>query len=242
MYKYYSGDMHLWYFVTMPLILILLFVLIIMSPQWWVQRVIKRYQKPLDTIPGTGGELATHLLKQLKIEDVEVSVSEIGDHYDPKARKIGLSEANYSGKSLAAVAIAAHEVGHCIQHQQKMSSFVWRERMVKLAITSEKLGVMSLMAVPFVGGILRIPHPVVALLVIGFGSMVIGVIVHLVTLPVEFDASFNKALPLLTEGQYIDQKQTQAVRKILKAAAMTYVAATLASMLNIWRWIAIIKR
>jgi len=72
--------------------------------------------------------------------------------------------------------------------------------------------------------------------------MVIGVIVHLVTLPVEFDASFNKALPILTKGQYIDQKQTQAVRKILKAAAMTYVAATLASMLNIWRWIAIIKR
>jgi len=213
-----------------------------MSPQWWVQRVIKHYQKPLDTIPGTGGELASHLLEQLKIKDIEVSVSEIGDHYDPVKRKIGLSEANYSGKSLAAVAIAAHEVGHCIQHHQRMPSFVWRERLVKFAITSEKLGVMSLMAVPFVGGILRIPHPVIALLTIGFGSLIIGVIVHLVTLPVELDASFKKALPILIKGQYIDQNQTLAVRKILRAAAMTYVAATLASMLNIWRWIAIIKR
>ncbi len=226
----------------MPLLLVLLLILIILSPQWWVRWIISHHQKPLESIPGTGAELANHLLKQLKIDDVEVTISEMGDHYDPSTRKIGLSEANYSGKSLAAVAIAAHEVGHVIQHKQQMPLFNWRGRLVKLAIGSEKVGVMALMAIPLVGGLLRIPHPMIALLAIGVGSLLIGVIVHLVTLPVEFDASFNKALPILVKGQYIKQSEVKTVRRILRAAAMTYVAATLASILNIWRWLAILKR
>lgn len=72
--------------------------------------------------------------------------------------------------------------------------------------------------------------------------MLNGIIVQLITIPVELDASFNKALPLLVKGQYIDSKDEAAVRQILTAAAMTYVAATLASILNIGRWLAILKR
>ena len=91
----------------MPIILLLILVLIILGPQWWVKWIINQHQKDLDRIPGTGGELAVHLLKQLKITDVEVESTEQGDHYDPTAMKVRLSEANYSGRSLAAVAIAA---------------------------------------------------------------------------------------------------------------------------------------
>ncbi|MBL4571212.1 MAG: zinc metallopeptidase [Alcanivorax sp.] len=182
------------------------------------------------------------MLKQLKINDVEVEVSELGDHYDPQAMKVRLSEANFSGNSLAAVAIAAHEVGHAIQHKQQMPLFTWRGRLVMLAIGTEKLGVMALMAIPLVGSLLRIPHPMIGLLAVGIGSLLVGVIVQLITLPVETDASFNKALPLLIKGQYIDKKDEKAVRQILRAAAMTYVAATLASILNVWRWLAILRR
>jgi len=226
----------------MPLLLLLLLVLFIMGPQWWVKWVINRHQNNLDSIPGTGGELAEHLLKKFEISDVNVEVSEIGDHYDPAKMKIALNETNYSGRSLAAVAIAAHELGHAIQHKQQMPLFNLRGRLVKLAIGSEKIGVMALMAVPFIGGVFRIPHPVLALLAIGVGSLLIGVIVHLITLPVEWDASFNKALPILIKGQYIQPDEVNAVKQILTAAAMTYVAATLASILNIWRWLAILKR
>jgi len=226
----------------MPLLLLLLLMLFILAPQWWVKRVIEQHQKPKENIPGTGGELAIHLLQQFKLSDIGVEISDQGDHYNPATRVIGLSEANYSGRSLAAVAIAAHEVGHAIQHQQQMPIFNWRSRLVKFAIGSEKVGVMALMAVPLVGGLLRIPHPMIALLIIGVGSLMIGVIVHLITLPVEWDASFNKALPILVKGQYIQQQDEQAVRQILTAAAMTYVAVTLASILNIWRWLAILKR
>ena len=226
----------------MPLLLLLLLMIFILGPQWWVKWVIGRHQKELDSIPGTGGELAIHLLEKLQISEVKVELTEAGDHYDPSSRKVGLSEANFSGRSLAAVAIAAHEVGHAIQHKQNMPTFKWRGRLVKLAIGSEKVGVMALMAVPLVGGLLRIPHPMIALLTIGIGSLLVGVIVHMITLPVEWDASFNKALPLLIKGQYIQPEQEAAVRQILTAAAMTYVAATLASILNIWRWLAILRR
>mgnify|MGYP002634221145 CR=1 FL=1 len=226
----------------MPLLLILLLIIFILGPQWWVKWVIRRYQIPKDNIPGTGGELALHLLQQLKITDIKVEISELGDHYNPGTGVIGLSEANYSGRSLAAVAIAAHEVGHAIQHKQQMPIFKWRSRLVSIAIGSEKVGVIALMAVPLVGGLLRIPHPMLALLFIGIGSLLIGVIVHMITLPVEWDASFNKALPILIKGEYIQANEVAAVKQILTAAAMTYVAATLASILNIWRWLAILRR
>jgi Zn-dependent membrane protease YugP len=76
----------------------------------------------------------------------------------------------------------------------------------------------------------------------GIASMGVATIVHFVTLPVEYDASFNKALPILIKGNYIDEKDRPAARRILKAAALTYVAASLASLLNLWRWIAILRR
>jgi len=226
----------------MALLLLVIVILIILGPQWWIKWIISHNQLDLERIPGTGAELAKHLLEQFKIDDVVVESTENGDHYDPSRKVVALSASNFNGRSLSAVAIAAHEVGHAIQHKQAMKLFQWRGRLVQIAIGSEKLGVMALMAIPFVGTILRIPHPVIALLIIGIGSLLIGVIVHLVTLPVEWDASFNKALPILIKGEYICEEDTLIVKKLLTAAALTYVAATLASILNMWRWLAILKR
>jgi Zn-dependent membrane protease YugP len=225
----------------MIIFIILLFIVLILGPNWWVKRTINKHQIDLDYIPGTGAELAEHLLNKLQIENITVELTEAGDHYDPVNRKIGLTEQIYSGRSLAAVAIAAHEVGHAIQHRQQMPLFNWRGRLVTLAVVSEKLGVMALMAAPIIGGLVRIPHPVVALTAIGVGSLLVGVIVHLITLPVEWDASFNKALPILTKGEYVNSSDEKVIRQILTAAAMTYVAATLASILNIWRWLAVLR-
>ena len=225
----------------MPLLFLLL-LLVILGPQLWVRWVINRHQKHLDSIPGTGGELAKHLLEKLQISDISVEQSDQGDHYDPMSGKVGLTENNYSGRSLAAIAIAAHEVGHAIQHKQMMPLFIWRGRLVKFAIGTEKVGIMALMAAPFVAGLFLIPHPMIALLAIGIGSLVVGVLVQISTLPVEWDASFNKALPILIKGQYIQEHQIPAVRQILTAAALTYVAATLMSILNIRRWLLILRR
>ena len=97
------------------------------------------------------------------------------------------------------------------------------------------------MIMPVVTALTRAPALGGVLFIIGIGSMFLATLVHLVTLPVEIDASFNKALPILESG-YVDAEDMPKVRRILRAAALTYLAGSLASLLNLWRWIAILKR
>ena len=227
----------------MHFILIIILVLIaVFGPQWWAKYTFRRYAKPLDSLQGTGGELARHLLDRFDMQDVKVERTEPNsDHYDPNDRVVRLSPNNFDDKSLTAVAVAAHEVGHAIQHHKKEPLLAWRSRLVIFANASQKLGVAALMIMPIITAITRAPALGAFLFIVGVGSMFVATLVHLVTLPVETDASFNKALPILESG-YIDQQDIPKVRRILRAAALTYLAGALASLLNLWRWIAILKR
>jgi hypothetical protein len=224
------------------LILLLLVVALIFGPQWWAQYTFRRYSKPRNDIPGSGGELARHLLKRMAITAVGVEQTEKGDHYDPLTRTVRLSAANFSAHSLTALAVAAHEVGHAIQHHREERLLATRTRLITLAQWGQKAGAMLMFAIPLVTLLTRMPHSGLLLFVLGFASMGLATLVHLVTLPVEWDASFNKALPLLRSGNYIDQRDEQAVRQILRAAALTYVAASLASLLNLARWLTFLRR
>lgn len=224
------------------ILLILLVLAVVFGPQRWAQYTFKRYSKPLERIPGTGGELAVHLLQRFKMDEVKVEKSERqGDHYDPARKVVCLSLANHDDRSLTAVAVAAHEVGHAIQHHRGEAKLAWRSRLAVLAMVVQKIGAAAMMAMPLVMVISRAPVLGLLMTVIGIGSMFLATIVHLVTLPVEIDASFGKALPLLIEGDYIQPQDIPAVRRILRAAALTYVAASLASMLNLWRWFRILR-
>jgi len=123
------------------LLIILLLLVLIFGPQWWAQYTFRRYADVLEWIPGNGGELARHLLDQFSMTDVAVEKTEKGgDHYDPEDRVVRLSPDNYDHKSLTAVAVAAHEVGHAIQHQRKEAKFALRHRLVKVAQTTQQLG------------------------------------------------------------------------------------------------------
>ncbi len=224
------------------LILLTLLVGAIFGPQWWASYTFRRYNKPRDDIPGTGGELARHLLKRMQIDQVVVEQTDKGDHYDPESHMVRLSADNFNGRSLTAIAVAAHEVGHAIQHHKKESLLATRTRLITLAHWGEKVGAALMFAIPVVTLITRVPHSGLLFFLLGFASMGMATLVHLVTLPVEWDASFNKALPLLKSGHYIDDRDERAVRQILRAAALTYVAASLASLLNLARWITFLRR
>ncbi len=231
----------------MHIILILIFVLLlgalIYGPGLWVQRVMKKYSTPNDLFPGSGGELAEHLLARLNITQVKVEETRPGqDHYDPVSQMVRLSPDNYSGKSLTAITIAAHEVGHAIQHASGDRWFGLRHRLVKVAQVAEKLGSVAIMAMPVLALATRSPALGGVMLLAGIGSMLVATLVHLVTLPVEWDASFGRALPLLTHGEYLAPSQAVHAKKILRAAAFTYVAGSLASLLNLYRWLAILRR
>jgi Zn-dependent membrane protease YugP len=224
------------------LILILVLILLVFGPQWWAHYTFRRYAKPVPRIPGSGAELARHLLDRLEMQSVGVEKTEAGnDHYDPQSRTVRLSPQNHDQNSLTAVAVAAHEVGHAIQHQHGEALLNLRTRLVYLAAAAQKFGAAALVIMPIAAVLTRAPSAGLLLLVAGVGSMFLATLVHLVTLPVELDASFNKALPILRTG-YVSAEDEPVVRKILRAAAFTYLAGSLASLLNLWRWIAILRR
>ena len=229
--------------IVLVILAVTLLVALIYLPNYWVDKVINQYKTPDNIFPGTGGELAVHLLQILKIDSVIVEETEPGhDHYDPVSRAVRLSPDHFNGKSLTAITIAAHEVGHAMQHYSNYHFFRLRHSLVRFAYYSEKLGTAIIMTMPVFAAITRSPTVGGLVFLSGIAGIALGTLVHLVTLPVEWNASFGRALPVLLAGDYITRDQLQHAQKILKAAALTYVAGSLASLLNLYRWIAILRR
>ena len=221
---------------------VLIVIALIFGPTLWVKFVMRRYSSEKPEMPGTGGELAKHLIERFSLNDVKVEVTELGDHYDPIEKKVRLSKENYESKSLTAIAIAAHEVGHAIQDQQGDRRLAIRTKMVPIIDKVARLSAVIISLSPVIGIITRHPMPFSLLLLLGLSGFIARMMVHAVTLPIEFDASFSKALPLLREGEYISQSNEKAVGHVLRAAALTYVSAALADILNLGRWIVILLR
>lgn len=225
-------------------ILFLIAAVCVTLPGLWVRHVMQKYNEPVDRYreQGSGGELARHLLDRFKLSHVKVEETSVGDHYDPSDKVVRLTPDNFNGHSLTAITIAAHEVGHAIQHDRGESLFLTRQKLAKAAFIGERLAGVLLVAAPAVFVLTRVPQASALTLLIGVLSMALGTLVHLVTLPVEFDASYGKALPILREGEYLHDGDLEHAERILKAAALTYVAGSLASLLNLGRWIAVFRR
>ena len=213
----------------------------VVLPGWWVQRVMRRYQQPADRYPGTGGELARHLLDDAGLDAVAVEATEHGDHYDPETRSVRLGAENYRGRSLTAITVAAHEVGHAIQHADGYAPLLWRTRMVRAVQKFQKFGMVLIALMPVVLIALRLPRAGLILLVAGIAALASGIVVHLVTLPTELDASFRRALPLLERGGYLKPEDRRPARRILTAAALTYVAASMMGLVNFMWWMRMLR-
>ena len=217
-------------------------LLLVYAPQLWVQWELNRHnRKAEDNFPGTGGELARHLLDRYDLHEVSVEITDAGDHYDPQAKAVRLTRDKHEGKTLTAITVAAHECGHAYQHAAGEPLFLLRTRLAGVSIIAQRVGSFLLFAAPFSVLVTRLPSAAVFNLVGAFLIMGSAIVMHLLTLPVEIDASYKKALPLLGSG-YLSAEQMPAAKRILRAAAMTYVAASLASLLNFWRWLAVLRR
>ena len=166
----------------------------------------------------------------------------MGDHYDPEKKVVGLSRARCGRKTLTAVVVAAHEVGHAVQDHHQYKPLRTRTRLVRVAARMERLGAALMMAVPVMALITRVPATGFMIFLGGLGTLCIPLGVHLLTLPSELDASFRRALPMLVDGHYIPPEDLPAARKILLACALTYVASALVGLLNVWRWIRVLRR
>ena len=223
-------------------LLLIIVGIVIFGPQLWTRRVFARHSAPRPDYPGTGAELARHLLDRLDLKYVKVEMTELGDHYDPETKTVRLAPDKFTERSLTAVTVAAHEVGHAIQDHMGYQPLAERTRLVRVALGAEKLGGVVMMGIPIAAALAQTPMAGVFVLVAGMATMGISTLVHLVTLPVEWDASFRRALPILQQGNYLSPEDEQGARRILSAAALTYVVASLASLLNLWRWIAFLRR
>lgn len=211
-------------------------------PGVWVQHVLSRYSKPDDRYSGTGAQLARHLLDQYGMQSVKVEETRDGDHYDPHEKAVRLTPDKYAGHSLTAITVAAHEVGHAVQDNEGYKPLKLRSHLVKVTQKFEKLGAGILMISPFIGAITRVPGLGIIMFLGGLLTLGTSTLVHLVTLPTEIDASFNRALPMLEKGNILKKADKRHARRILKAAAFTYVSTSLMSLLNIARWFAILRR
>jgi Zn-dependent membrane protease YugP len=216
-------------------------ILLIAGPGLWARHVLERYGRE-EYFSGTGIDLARILVEDLKLDGVRVEATDKGDHYDPLEKVVRLNPAMTGRRSLTAVVVAAHEVGHAMQDQSGDGLLRFRTNLVRTGIWAERIGAAALMVAPLLGAALQVPVVGRLLLVAAVCVLGIPVAVHLVTLPVEVDASFARALPPLKAGRYIPPEDEPAARRILTACALTYLAQALASMFNVLRWARIFRR
>ena len=219
----------------------LIILLLVYGPNWWVRYVIRKHSRHLEGMPGSGGELVNHLIERFELTDVKVKkTAENQDYYSPTEKIVGLSPEVYHGKSIAAAAIAAHEVGHAIQYHRQEPVSRLRGRYTRVAAMAQNLGIFVLSCSPILGLVTRTPGIMMLLIVVGVVSMLASVFLHAMILPEEYDASFQKALPILQDG-YLPEPYVPAARQVLKACAWTYVAAALSDVLSVWRWLSILR-
>ena len=192
----------------------------------------RKYSKYTTRSRLTGADIARSILEDNNIRDVKVEriAGELSDHYDPRSKVLRLSEPVHDSNSMAAFGVAAHEVGHAIQHAKSYSLLSFRSAWVPVANLGGGLSMVVIFLAFFLGGAESATGASLSWLgVLLFGCTTVFT---LVTLPVEFDAS-KRALVCLQKGNYVTEKELDGARKVLNAAAMTYVAAFITSLLTL---------
>ena len=219
-----------------------LLLLVLFGPMLWVRWALSKHSTPRPDLPGDGAALARHLAQRFEIEGLKVEQTQpMTDHYDGEARAIRLGPKHYGERSVAAAAVAAHEFGHALQHAEGWGPYKARQAAARaamgLSVMAQGAAILGVVA----GFSTLSPH----LAAIGLGMALLATIaatlLHVVTLPVEIDASFNRALPILAGEGYLSEDDLPAARQVLTACAATYVAATLMSSLNMLRWLRFVR-
>jgi len=214
---------------------IIYFILILLLPlyaQLKVKGTYKKFSKVAARSGMTGAQVARQILDQHGLYDVRVVPTQgvLSDHYNPMTKTVALSESNYHESSLAGIAVAAHEVGHAIQHKEAYSFLTLRSKLVPVANISSNAS--------WIFVIIGMLAQSTGFLLLGIVLLAAGVLFQVVTLPVEFDAS-KRAMQEVTSLGIIGNDEEPGARKVLNAAALTYVAAAAVAMLELLRLILI---
>ncbi|MBN2031153.1 zinc metallopeptidase [bacterium] len=216
------------FFYDQTMLLLIPAIILALWAQQRVKSTFNKYSKIPAVTGMTGGAIAERLLQESGLNDIEIEEvpGQLTDHYDPRKRKLRLSSAIFRSRSVAAIGVAAHEVGHAIQHKQAYVAFQLRQNIFPVA----NLG--STLAFPlFIAGFLFASPKLMDIGIVLFSA---AVLFQVVTLPVELNAS-SRALALLRSRGYLAEEEVGHARKVLHAAALTYVAATAVAVLHLLR-------
>ncbi len=227
-YYYYGTD-------TILLVLILAAAVLSIFAQMRVSSTFKKYSNVLSSRQITGKEAAEMMLSRKGIVGVSVlsTAGNLTDHYDPRNNVIKLSEGVYNSRSVAAIGVACHEAGHAVQHAEQHLGIKIRDAVLPVASIGSKA------AIPLV--ILGIIFSLLELAMVGVILFAAVFIFQVITLPVEFGAS-KIALQSISEMGILTDSERVGSRKVLSAAALTYVAAAIVSLLNLLRLLAMVRR
>ena len=217
-------------------LLVIIAFLFSMYAQLQISSTYNKYSRVANRRGYTGAQVATLMLQNAGIYDVKVQriAGQLTDHYDPRTKTLRLSQGVYDSTSVAALGVAAHETGHAIQHDVSYAPLVLRSLFVPIANFGSKLS-WPLIVI----GLLFNGHTGTTLLMLGVLFFSLSVAFTLITLPVEFDAS-SRAITLLVDQNFLDSDEIGGAKKVLRAAAMTYVAAAFAAIAQLLRLLAII--
>lgn len=218
------------YYFDWTYILVLIGAVLCMVASARVNSTYRKYARVRSMSGMTGAEAAQRILNQNGIYDVQVEHvrGNLTDHYDPSAKVLRLSDSVYGSSSVAAIGVAAHECGHAVQHQQNYSPLKIRSALVPVANIGSRLGLPIVILGVIFGGAGSV------LAQIGIWVFSAAVLFQIVTLPVEFNAS-NRAMQMLSQYGILGQQEVGHVRRVLSAAALTYVAAAASSILQLLR-------
>lgn len=211
------------------------FAILLIVPLWAQMKVkstYRTYSRKSTSTQMPGAQVARKILDDNGLYDVTIEEvkGELTDHYDPRSKTVRLSSGNFHGTSMAAAAVAAHEVGHALQHAEEYAFLKFRTSLVPLASFGSNVSFYLILA----GIIFTMPN----MLLFGIIFMAFAVLFQLVTLPVEFNAS-SRAMDQLVAGGIIMNNEERETKKVLDAAALTYVAAALVAVAELMRFVLI---
>ena len=206
--------------------------IILFLPSMWVNYVLKKNNKILPDMPFTGYQLGQKLLEENKLENVLIEPINQIDHYNPVEKKVHISEDKLNKKSITCIDVVAHEIGHAIQDKENYKPLILRQKLIEKTMIFQRIGSFLLViGLPSIFAFTKSPLITFIAAMIIMGCLSTNVLIHLITLPVEFDASFKRALPILKK--YVPKENMKQCRSVLRAAAFTYLAQSIVSIFRL---------
>ena len=201
-------------------------------PSIWVNYILKKNNNIMPDMPFTGREIGNKIIQDNNLKNVKIESIKHIDHYNPIDKKVKIGEDKLDKKSITSISVVVHEIGHAIQDKENYKPLLLRQKLIEKTLILQRIGsFLLIIGLPSIFAFTKSPIITFFAAMIIMGCLSTNVLIHLVTLPVEFDASFKRALPILKK--YVPKQNMKQCRSVLRAASFTYLAQSVVSIFRL---------